>query len=42
MGVWGEDAGGRRVEGGMGMTVLVAADGRRRGRGACGWWLEGD
>ena len=22
------------------MSVLVAADGRRRGRGACGWWLE--
>ena len=23
------------------MSVLVAADGRSRGRGACGWWLEG-
>lgn len=32
MGIWGEDAEGLR--GGGGMTVLVAADGRRRGRGA--------
>ena len=24
------------------MSVLVAEDGRWRGRGACEWWLEGD
>lgn len=34
-------AASRRVVGGMGMSGLVAADGRSLGRGACGWWLVG-